>query len=146
MQDYIINVTDLVNDMYKHPDNSYGFFFKQNIENDYRRMNFASSDYPDSTKHPMLTICYFSTVNTPESHTHKPCLNISPNPSDHEINIGNINGEKIEIYNQIGIKIFEKALMTDHLSIDISDFPSGTYFVRTLENNRKRNYSKFIKF
>lgn len=66
-QDYPnIDVTSLTQDMINNPSNSFGFLFKQTAEQYYRSMLFASSDFPDPTKHPKIVIIYNSNGNLAE--------------------------------------------------------------------------------
>ncbi|MCF8228657.1 MAG: PKD domain-containing protein [Bacteroidales bacterium] len=58
LQDYEIDVTDMVQDMVAYPDNNHGFMIILQLEEHYRRMNFASSDHPDSSAHPKLIVTY----------------------------------------------------------------------------------------
>jgi len=57
-QDYIIDVTNLVQDMINDTINSFGFYMKLINENYYRRMIFASKDNPDPELHPRLHVTY----------------------------------------------------------------------------------------
>jgi len=60
-QDYLnIDVTNLLMDMINNPGSSFGFMYRLNTEQPYNKMVFASSDYSDPSKHPMLTISYFN--------------------------------------------------------------------------------------
>lgn len=62
MQDYTdIDVTNLVVDMLKNKDNSFGFMLRLKFEDGYRRLFFASSDVKEKDKRPKLEIYY--TVN-----------------------------------------------------------------------------------
>jgi len=62
-KDYLdIDVTALVRDMLLYPESSFGFMLKLQDENYYRRMNFCSSDHPDSLKHPKLVITFKTDV------------------------------------------------------------------------------------
>jgi hypothetical protein len=58
-QDYpSINVTALVQDMVDNPLTSFGFMIRLQDEGYYRAMVFATSDYTDPAKRPMLVINY----------------------------------------------------------------------------------------
>jgi len=57
-QDYIMDVTNLVQDMIDDTLNSFGFFMKLVNENYYRRMIFASKDNPNVELHPKLNITF----------------------------------------------------------------------------------------
>lgn len=58
VQDYIINVSALVQDMINDPAHSFGFMLKLVDENYYRRINFCSSDYSNPLRRPKLVITY----------------------------------------------------------------------------------------
>ena len=55
-QDYEIDITSLIQEIINKPESSYGIMMQLLYENPYNRAMFASSDYPDSTKHPKLVI------------------------------------------------------------------------------------------
>lgn len=58
-QDYLnIDVTNLVGDIYADLSNNNGFMIRLNDEIEYRNMIFASSDVPDTSKHPTLEVCF----------------------------------------------------------------------------------------
>jgi gliding motility-associated-like protein len=57
-QDYTLSVTQLVQDMLSDPENSFGFLLRLTTEVANRRLNFCSSDHPDPSRHPKLTITY----------------------------------------------------------------------------------------
>jgi hypothetical protein len=58
MQDYQIDVTELIAGMVKDPSLNYGLSIQLVNEAFYRRILFASSDHPDPSKHPRLLITY----------------------------------------------------------------------------------------
>lgn len=61
-------------------------------------------------------------------------LNVFPNPTSGEFRIENITHSitQIEIYNQIGMKVKSINLQPDRtLSIDMSSYPAGMYYVKT---------------
>ena len=53
-----IDVTDLVREMVKDPENSHGFAFRLQNENHYRALILGSSDCPDSTLWPQLKVSF----------------------------------------------------------------------------------------
>lgn len=53
-----INVTAPVQDMLADPLNDFGFMLLQQDETSYRKMIFASSDYPNAALRPSLMVCY----------------------------------------------------------------------------------------
>ena len=66
-EDYILNVTQLVQDMWNDPSNSFGFLLMEQIPDYYCRLNFCSSDFPDLSKHPKLIINYTSNLPISEN-------------------------------------------------------------------------------
>ena len=67
-QDYIIDVTALVNDQLSSGIN-YGFGMKLNNETIYRSVVCSSGDHPDPNKRPKLVIYYSCTVGSPQFST-----------------------------------------------------------------------------
>jgi hypothetical protein len=53
-----IDVTNLIQDMINKPDSGYGFMIRLQEETTYTRIEFSTSNNPDSTKHPKLVITY----------------------------------------------------------------------------------------
>ncbi|MFO7721703.1 MAG: DNRLRE domain-containing protein [Bacteroidales bacterium] len=61
-----IDVTAMVTDMIANPASSHGFMIKLVTEVHYRRLNFCSSEHPDSLKRPMLQITYLPGTPPPQ--------------------------------------------------------------------------------
>ncbi|HLG34523.1 MAG TPA: DNRLRE domain-containing protein [Bacteroidia bacterium] len=61
-QDYIIDVTTLIQDMISNPTTNYGFLLRLQTEQHYRRLVFASSDNANPAKWPALSVSYYSPV------------------------------------------------------------------------------------
>lgn len=57
-QNYTVDVTQLVMDMYANPDNSFGFRLSLETEELYRSMVFSSSDHEDPALWPELIVVY----------------------------------------------------------------------------------------
>ena len=57
-QDYEIDVTTMIAEMIKNPDENYGFMFSLGQEDHYRAVILASSDHEDPALHPKLEIHY----------------------------------------------------------------------------------------
>lgn len=67
-QDYPdIDVTNLVKDMYAHPDSSFGFRLSLITEEIYRSMILASSDHSDTNLWPSLILSYNIPCSLPEA-------------------------------------------------------------------------------
>jgi hypothetical protein len=57
-QDYTIDMTAAINDMMKNPSNNFGFMLRLQTESPIRALGFASSDYFNIDKRPVLQISY----------------------------------------------------------------------------------------
>lgn len=55
-QTYNINVTGMVSDMVHNPGSNHGFMLRLATEQFYRALRFWSSDAPDASQHPVLTV------------------------------------------------------------------------------------------
>lgn len=53
-----IDISDIIIDSYKNPDSSFGLMLRHNVEEPYKVTFIASSDHPDKSKRPKLTIFY----------------------------------------------------------------------------------------
>lgn len=73
-------------------------------------------------------------------------LIIFPNPSENIINISldENQSSQINIFNTMGMKIDEMVIMSNKVSIDISKYPAGQYFLQ-LKSDKKQLFSKFYK-
>ena len=139
IQDYPnIDVTNLVQDMIDDPDNSHGFLLKLVKEQDYRKMIFASSDNSDSSLHPKLKVCYSKSNSISENIDNIIKFDLYPNPASNIVKIkirnNNQKAVSIEIINSLGHLIMQKADFKSNVSIDISNYASGIYFVRIHSN------------
>lgn len=76
-------------------------------------------------------------VNIDEQSTDDISFQIYPNPTSSMINVINISkGKTITINNLVGIKLIELEVLDQHTQIDVSQLPSGMYFL---------NGQKFVK-
>jgi len=92
--------------------------------------------YMDTTGSPNVnftTECSATALNIYQENS---TINIYPNPSDDIINIEieNIKNATLEIYNLGGKLIFIKELHSKLEKIDVSDFPSGIYIVKIMQD------------
>ncbi len=138
-QNYMINVTDLVQDMINEPDKSHGFSIRLRVESYYSRMVFASSDNASEEFHPKLKIeCLTTKINelAVDSKFH-----IYPNPASDICTI-TLNKEEtdipyfIRISNSAGqiIRRFDN-VVSNKLKLNISDLDKGIYTISAYQNN-----------
>ena len=71
-------------------------------------------------------------------------VTVYPNPANDVINVKGEDIQYVEIYNSIGLKVLDKNV-NDSESIDIANFTSGIYFVRTVDNKGKVSTTKIVK-
>jgi len=72
-------------------------------------------------------------------------IDIYPNPAQNEIHIVNNNAVEILIYNSVGTIIQRLKTDSRYQTINISQFLSGLYFIKTKFKNGYINNQKFIK-
>lgn len=61
-------------------------------------------------------------------------IHVCPNPSNGKVCVSNIENGKVEVYNQIGDKVFEMENDNNIASVDLSSQPSGCYILRIITN------------
>lgn len=62
-------------------------------------------------------------------------ISIYPNPANDILNINYVKDAQINIVNNIGQVVYQIENADTYNSIDISNFPAGTYFVKVTKNN-----------
>lgn len=149
-EDYLdIDVTELVLDMYKNPNESFGFMIRLDNESYYRRLNFASSDHWNSQLHPKLEICYKTINNENETSTSEPedqFINVYPNPAKSDLNIIINIAEEISsfsIYNIQGQAIYLVDNPNELTQIDVNSWSKGLYLVKFL-SEKKTTIKRFV--
>jgi hypothetical protein len=95
----------------------------------------------------MLTVMRYDSVSVGINELQKSKFSLCPNPATDKITIETI-GETQDLYFEI-VNIEGHQIMTNQITqpktmIDISELPSGVYFVR-LTNERTVEIGKFIK-
>ena len=133
-----IDVTQLVSDMVSNPSSSYGFLFKQQTEQFYRKLVFASSDHPVDSLHPKLEVCVQSTVGVNTSVDDN-SFRIYPNPATDKITIeyyrSKVEQVQIKLYSMEGRLLLEKTCKSNEMQIDVSGFSKGVYIVEIQSEN-----------
>jgi hypothetical protein len=81
-----------------------------------------------------------------ENISDNPEVMIYPNPADREFGVsGSEFGERIEIYNAFGKKVFSQQMKNfKQQTFDVSNFSSGIYMVKIVSPNRI-SYAKLVK-
>jgi hypothetical protein len=57
-------------------------------------------------------------------------LKLYPNPAVNELNVITEAGSTVSIYNSVGVRMDQFEVNSTEYRIDISDYPSGIYFVK----------------
>ena len=138
-QNYIIDVTELAQDMINEPDKSHGFCIRLRVESFYSRMIFASSDNISEEFHPKLQIeCLTTKINefsidskfhiypNPASDICTIALNKQGSDKPYFIRISNCLGQIIRRYDYVE---------SSKLKLNISDLEKGIYNVSVYQKN-----------
>lgn len=135
-----IQDTVVVADQYWSPDGKRIFGFVHFIDN----TGWPSELYQIEFMGP----CGLNPAAVQASEPAKNSLEIYPNPATDEITISveAANEIQISIYNVLGENIFPVNAFTANgkSTIDVSEFPSGIYFVRVMENNGLAHEEKLL--
>ena len=133
-QDYIINLTSLVQDIVNDYNNSYGFMLKLNSEQFFRSVVLASSNAIYPALHPKIEITYLSPTGINDINDLLGEIKVYPNPSNEKITVGNIgftditNITLIDVHGKI---VFIKEIINqESIDINIEKFPKGIYIVK----------------
>ncbi|MEM0544016.1 DNRLRE domain-containing protein [Flavobacterium sp. j3] len=136
IQNYVLDVKNLLQDIIANPNSSFGFLLKLKTETPFRMLTFASSDHPNAALHPKLEICYSATLATMNPEPQKNTVALFPNPSSgvvtialNEANNPNSSTTRFVLYDTTGKKVFEDHhFQSSTLSYDISSLQNGLYY------------------
>jgi len=131
-QNYIIDVTQMVNDMRDYPNSSFGFLFKLKTEDYYRRLTFCSANYPDSSRRPKLEICTSIPIPKVGLCAALSRLSLFPNPADEELSIyiADLSQEvKISIFDTAGRRIMEETFVAERSHLSVAHLAQGVYIL-----------------
>jgi hypothetical protein len=138
---YNLDVTTPVQAMVSSPSTNYGWLMKVVMEVYYNGMIFCSSNYTDSLKRPLLTVCY-TVTGIDEANAINTYL--SQDPSGNFITImmdhspGKINIDIIDA----GGKIVKQLATLNNEKIPVAELASGLYFVKVISDQ----WSGSLKF
>lgn len=107
-----------------------------------------SGDTIDLTIYRDSTVLLLATDDEIEP-TEAPRINVYPNPVDKVLNIDlpDTKVESIQIFNTFNHIVYHQPLaaLTEHLIVDISNLPPGTYWVKAIMETGRQVHTKFIK-
>lgn len=125
-QDYVIDITTLVQDYVNNPSSSYGFLFKLATEQQYRSLIFASSDHSNAALHPRLVVDYNCTLSTENKMLDG--FDIYPNPTSDFITIVAPYSYDITVYDITGKQVLTSSIHTEGSNkIDVRSLENGAY-------------------
>jgi hypothetical protein len=128
----VLDVTYMVQDMINSPSSSHGFLIKLITETYYKSMIFASSDYADTSVHPVLQICY-STVDVGHLNSDN-SIHVYPNPASQSVFVhtrgikNKIGPVEWKLFSTVGVLERTEKISSSDQQLDISDLAPGIYF------------------
>ncbi|MFH2140959.1 MAG: DNRLRE domain-containing protein [Bacteroidota bacterium] len=135
-QNYVISVTDLIQDIVDLPTNeNFGFRLKLVTEDYYRSLIFASSENPDTSLSPELVVVW--TKDSVESICNVELFDnfyLYPNPASDLVyfktdNIDNL--ASIQIFD-LNFRLVKNITMSSNSMIDVSNLTQGVYYIRLI--------------
>jgi hypothetical protein len=141
-----IDITHFVQEWYDKPSSNFGLMLELIDNSLYNSMKFFSSDYSDTTKTPKIVVCFKSTVGITNIKNNSRIL-IYPNPASNEIIIesNNLSNEDIFVISNLnGQELTRQQIKKYKSTIDISNLPSGIFFV-TVISDKAIEVKKIIK-
>lgn len=135
-QDYVnIDVTNLISDIHNSTAN-YGMQLRQQIESNYRSLNFFSSDALDSLKRPKLVVHYSPIATNIKSASLKNTFSIEPNPTADffRIKLQSDKTVSVTIYNFQGQLVADYPKYNSTDEIPTNHLESGIYLVTVVQN------------
>lgn len=132
-QDYVIDVTALLQDMINNPSTSFGFMLSEKNQTTwYNGLVFVSNNNPDTARAPKLVITYTDASSVNDIYSNGSALKVYPNPAADEIRIENSRSKMraVDIYNMLGAKVMHQNLNSvNHVALNVQAVPDGVYFV-----------------
>jgi len=136
-QDYVINVSSMVQEMISNPTTSFGFMLKLQTEQFYRCLVFASCNHTNSALRPKLNVVY--TINPEHINNVENTLvdlRVYPNPTSNLISLNSTYFQQDElvsltVVNAIGQTVFSKINSWSNGEVlFLGNLVSGTYFLQ----------------
>ncbi len=132
-QDFIIDVSAMVQDMVDNPSTAHGFMFKLQTEDIYRSVICSSSDDPDPSNHPKLEVVYTDVTGIEEPV--KSNILISPNPASDFVTLNGQINSTYKIYDLTGKVVLKSNSNSATHTINIADLKNGAYIIRISTEN-----------
>jgi Secretion system C-terminal sorting domain len=144
-----LDVTILVQDALADSSIAIGFMIRLQNETTYRRLGFASGDYYNAEKHPMLEIHYTTPEPKDTLQDEDLFFQLLPNPTEDwlilKTNADTTFQFRVEIIDVLGRILMDRIFETGE-PIDVRSLASALYFIRISDNvGRVRLTSSFVK-
>ena len=145
-----IDVTNLISNLFQFPNIYTGIELElQDSTSMYSSMKFFNETTSDTSKKPILTICYSRIpTDVPSLSSTKNNLIIYPNPNNGsftmQINSSFAGKVSVVIYNTLGQNIMNKESASHTINIGSNDFSEGIYFYRAMIGDTFIGTGKFV--
>lgn len=139
--DYLnIDVTAIAQGWINNPANNYGWMLKTQTSDFYNCMIFGSSNFPDSSKRPALTLNFQSPLGINSNNLSDATLTLFPNPSQNDLylslNASYVGKLTIKIINLLGQVIYkeniEKSASSFDTNFNVSSYSKGLYLIQVI--------------
>lgn len=116
-----------------------GYFIIQDADGNQLFICEKDADY---FKYNLNVDIYSSTVDVEEIKDDE--INIFPNPATSVVNISLDNLNSISVYNAVGQLVYEKDAESNDVTIDISSWLNGLYYVNVMTSDGKKSLQKIV--
>lgn len=143
-ENFEIDITEMVRYWLSNPNSNFGMRFSLQNEMNYRRVSFATSNYPDSLLRPKLELSFNSSEGIDHNTRIKPF--IITNPSNGKINFPFATGSfsSLVISDNLGRTIHAmNEISVDEINALNIMLPKGVYFI-TIRSSEYNGTQKLI--
>ena len=138
-QDFVIDVSALVQVLVSSPSDNYGIMLKLLNETYFRSLIFCSSDHPDPAKHPRIEVCYTIPTSVAELNRENDVRMYVDYFAERTIVTSKIDFDKdseLYVYSAEGKLVRRYAdLMGRNYSFSINGWSPGIYFIQIVDKN-----------
>jgi len=141
VEDFVIDITAIIQDIVNDPSNSHGFMIQLQTESAYRSRQFASSDVADTTLHPKLVVNFDPSTAITEHKGSVFFSTVHPNPFSTSGILRFENSSNllytVEIINMVGQKVNTITGVTSgEVTLERDGLQDGIYFLPFEERRR----------
>ncbi len=141
-EDIRLDVSQMVQYMVDNPEEAFGFGLELKLDEPYRALTFASSDYKDPSKHPELRVVFYSLTDINEQE--EASFLLYPNPVSDEVHIqSGVDYTEIEVWDLQGKKV--KNFTAGISTLNLADLPRGSYLLVLRNGGEILGRERFVK-